>query len=64
MHDVKNIKFNGKVKFVSWTVRSSSSKRGKIYFYTLNVQTKSGAQPAPCSVVITVRFIGGKAAGV
>ena len=64
MHDVNKIKINDKLKFLGWTVRISSSKRGKIFFYLLKFQTLSGAQPAPCYVVNTVYFIGGKAVGV
>jgi hypothetical protein len=33
-------------------------------FYFKERQTSSGAQTAPCCVVIAVYFIGGKAAGV
>ena len=60
-----NIKFTAKVKFMGWKVWNSSSipKVSRNSYIFENVQTSSVAQPAPCSVVISVYFLGGKAAG-
>ena len=63
IYDVINMKIYW---YVSWDEHFGVRfpREAKILLYSENVQPGSGVQPAPCSVVIGVHFIGDKAPGV